>query len=85
MLKKLTLAAFAATLLAGSAALAHAESNVSGIDGAGISSLQNDWAGGRGAGAYSMAPSESTNAYSYAPERRVQRLHRNSSRMNHHN
>jgi hypothetical protein len=68
MLKKIGLAALAATFITGSAALAHAESNISDVDGGPTTSagLQNNW--NRGGASFSMAPSASTNAYNYAPE-----------------
>jgi hypothetical protein len=75
MLKQISLAALAATFITGSAALAHAESNVSGVDGGGNTSagLEHSW--NRGPAAFSMAPSASMNAYNYAPERRLHRSH----------
>jgi hypothetical protein len=85
MLKQITLAALAATFIAGSAAVANAESNVSGNDPASSAGMRQDWAATHGAAAFSMVPSESTNAYGYAPERRVHRLHRNSNKTPHHN
>ena len=85
MLKQITLAALAATFIAGSAAVANAESNVSGNDPASSAGMQQDWAATHGSTAFSTGPSASTNSYGYAPDRRVHRLHRNTSKMKHHN
>jgi hypothetical protein len=75
MLKQISLAALAATFITGSAALAHAESNVSDVDHDANSSagLEHSW--NRGSAAFSMAPSASMNAYNYVPERRLHRSH----------
>jgi hypothetical protein len=75
MLKKIGLAALAATFITGSAALAHAESNVSDVDGGATTSagLENNW--NHGGAAFSMAPSASARAYNYAPERRLSQSH----------
>jgi hypothetical protein len=81
MLKQITLAALAATFIAGSAAVANAESNVSGSDPASSAGLQQDWTATHGTTAFSMGPPESRNAYGYAPARRVHRLHRSATTM----
>ena len=89
MLKQIGLAALAATFISGSAAVTHAESNISGIDGGATSSatLRNDWASSYG-GAISATPSASMSAYGYARERRIDRSHRrgrSNARMNYNN
>ena len=75
MLKQISLAALAATFITGSAALAHAESNISDVDGGGNTSagLERSW----NREAFSMAPSASMNAYNYAPERKLHRSKHN--------
>ncbi len=89
MLKQIGLAALAATFITGSAAVAHAESNISGVDG-GVTTaatLRADRASSYG-GAVSARPSASMNAYGYASERRPDRSHqraRNNARMQHNN
>ncbi len=83
MLKQITLAALVATFIAGSAVVANAESNVSGNDPASSAGLQQDWAAKHGTAAFAMGPSASTNAYGYAPERRVHRSYRTTARMHH--
>jgi hypothetical protein len=89
MLKQISLAALAATFITGSAAVAHAESNISGVDGGmtTAAALRADWASSYG-NAVSARPSASMNAYGYASERRLDRSHqrgRNNARMQHHN
>jgi hypothetical protein len=86
MLKQVSLAALAATFITGSAAVAYAESNISGVDGGATSSatLRNDGSSSYG-GAIWAAPSASMNAYGYASERRLDRSRqrsRNNARMN---
>jgi hypothetical protein len=90
MLKQIGLAALVATLITGSAAVAHAESNISGVDGGETTSATlNDWASSYGNVATSVqGPSASMNAYGYASERRLDRSHqrgRTNARMKHNN
>jgi hypothetical protein len=73
MLKQISLAAVAATLIAGSAAVAHAE-----IGGGGFNTsagMQRDWRDTHGGAAFMTGPSAETNAYSYAPDSRPARSH----------
>ena len=85
MLKQISLAALAATFITGSAAVAQAESNVSGVDG-GVTTaaaLRADRASSYG-DAVSARWSASMNAYGYASERRLDRPRqrdRNNARM----
>jgi hypothetical protein len=91
MFKQISLAALAATFITGSAAVAYADSNISG-GGAGppttsSAGLQNDWAASHGVPAFSTTgPSSRTDAYAYAGERRLGRSHqrgRNNAGMRH--
>jgi hypothetical protein len=89
MLKQISLAALATTFITGSAAVAHAESNISGVDGGmtTAAALRADWASSYG-NAVSARPSASMNAYGYASERRLDRSQqrgRNNARMQHNN
>jgi hypothetical protein len=87
MFKPITLAALAATFITGSAALAHAESNVSGSDPASSAGMQLDMRDKTGAAGFAAGPSTNTNAYGYAPERRPARSHhaRSSTKTKHNN
>ena len=90
MLKKISLAALAATFITGSAAVAYAESNISGVDGGATTSatLRGDWALSYGDAMSMQSPSASMNSYGYASERRLDRSHqrdRNNARMKHNN
>ena len=87
MLKQISLAALAATFITGSAAVAHAESNVSGTDPASSAGMQNDMRDKMGAAGFAAAPSTNTNAYGYAPERSPARSHhaRSSAKTKHNN
>ena len=77
MLKKISLAALAATFITGSAVVAYAESNISGVDGGETASAAlNDRASSYGNAATSVqSPSASMNAYGYASETRLDRSH----------
>jgi hypothetical protein len=92
MLKQISLAVLAATFITGSAAVANAESNISGVDGDATTSagLRSEWAQAPSYGdAMSVqSPSASTNAYGYASERRLDRSRqrgRTSAGMNYNN
>jgi hypothetical protein len=79
MFKQITLAALAAMFITGSAALADAESNVSGSDPASSAGMQNDMRDKMGAAGFAAAPSTNTSAYGYAPETRPARPHHSRS------
>ncbi|MEA2984889.1 MAG: hypothetical protein QOD94_1143 [Alphaproteobacteria bacterium] len=91
MLKQISLAALAATFITGSAVVAYAESNISGVDGGETTSaaLLGDWASSYGNAATTVrGPSTSMDAYGYAGERRLDRSHqrgRTNARMNYNN
>ena len=87
MLKQISLAALAATFITGSAAVAHAESNVSGTDPASSAGMQNDLRDKTGAAGFTAGSSTNPNAYGYAPERRPARTHhgRSSAKTKHNN
>jgi hypothetical protein len=91
MLKQISLAALAATFITGSAVVAYAESNISGVDGGETTSaaLLSDWASSSGNATTSVqGPSASMNAYGYASESRLDRSHQrgpNNARMKHNN
>ncbi len=90
MLKQISLAALAATFITGSAAVAYAESNISGVDGDATTSagLRSDWAPSYGDAMSVQSPSASMNAYGYASERRLDRSRqrgRTSAGMNYNN
>ena len=76
MLKQIVLAALAATFIAGSAASAYAESNISGADESETTSasLRNDW--DYGAAMSLPAPSAGVETYGYTTDRRLDRSHR---------
>ena len=81
MLKKLSLAALAATFVTGSAALAHAEISNSDPSPTSSAGLRADYAARHGGYAFSSEfPTTGGYAYGYAPERRV---HRSHGRMKH--
>ena len=85
MLKKISLAALAATFITGSAAVTHAEvsnSDPSPTSSAGLRADYEARNGGDRAFA-SEFPTTGGYAYSYAPERRIIRSHRNTTRMKH--
>jgi hypothetical protein len=77
MLKQIGLAALAATFITGSAAVAYAESNISGIDGGETTSasLGSDWASSYGAAMSLRGPVVGVDTYGYASERRLHRSH----------
>ena len=84
MLKEISLAALAATFITGSAAVAYAESNISGVDSGETTSagLRSDRTPGYGDDVSMQSPSASANAY--ARERRLDRSRqrdRNNGRM----
>ncbi len=91
MLKQIGLAALAATFISGSAAVAYAELNISGVDGGATTAagLRADWASSYGGAATSVrGPSASMNAYGYASESRLDRSHqrgRNNARVKYNN
>jgi hypothetical protein len=91
MLKQISLAALAATFITGSAVVAYAESNISGVDGGETTSaaLLSDQASSYGNAATSVqGPSASMNAYGYASERRLDRSHqrgRDNARVKYNN
>ena len=78
MLKQIGLAALAATFITGSAAVAYAESNISGVDEGETASatLRSDWASSYGAAMSVRGPSAGVDAYGYAGERRLDRSQR---------
>jgi hypothetical protein len=73
MLKKLTLAALAATFIAGSAAVANAEISDSDPSPTSSAGLRADYAARHGG-----------DAYAYAPQSRFHQAHRNTVRVNRH-
>ena len=97
MLKQVRLAAMAATLLAGSAAVANAESNISGVDGGATTSaaLRGDGASSYGDAATVWGSSAGMNAYGasmnangYATESMLDRSRqrgRNNARVTYNN
>jgi hypothetical protein len=78
MLKQIGLVALAATFIAGSAASAYAESNISGADESETTSasLRNDWAWDYGAAMSLPAPSAGVETHGYTTDRRLDRSHR---------
>jgi|tagenome__1003787_1003787.scaffolds.fasta_scaffold20939694_4 hypothetical protein len=73
MLKQISLAAVATTLIAGSAAVAHAE-----IGGGGFNTsagMQRDWRETHGDAVFVTGPSADTNAYNFAPDSGPPRSH----------
>ncbi len=90
MLKKISLAALAATFITGSAAVAYAELNISGVDGGATTSatLRGDWALSNAEGMAMQSPTASMDSYGYASERRLDRSQqrdRNNARMPYNN
>jgi hypothetical protein len=88
--KQIGVATLAATILTGSAAVANAESNVSGVDGGltSESTLQRDWQSYESVPYASPIPfiSPDTYAYGYAGESRHLRSHaRAQARIKHRN
>ena len=83
MLKQVSLAALAAMFITGSAAVANAESNISGVDGGATTSatLNSGWALSYDNAISVQNPSTSMNAYGYARERRLDRS-RQRDRLN---
>ena len=84
MLKKLSLAVLAATLITGSAAVVHAEVSNSDPSPTSSAGLRADYAarhGGDRAFA-SEFPTTGGYTYGYAPERRTIRSHRNRMKQN---
>jgi hypothetical protein len=75
MLKQIGLAAVAATFIAGSAALAHAESSISNTDFNTSGGMQSDM---RTKNAAAAAGLSYTNAYGYAPARQPARSHQST-------
>jgi hypothetical protein len=78
MLKQISLAAVAATIITGSAVVAHAE-----IGGGGFNTsagMQRDWRETHGDAVFMTGPSADTNAYGYAPDSRPARSHHGRSR-----
>jgi hypothetical protein len=74
MLKQISLAAVAATLIAGNAAVAHAE--IGGGGGFNTSAgMQRDWRETHGDAVVTTNPSADRNAYNYAPDSRHARTH----------
>ena len=83
MLKQISLAALAATFITGSAALAHAESNVSGTEAASSAGMQNDMRAKMDSAGIATGPSANTNAY--AADRRPAQSHHVHVRTKHNN